>query len=754
MADTNVQPFVNEIAAYEREFKKWEGRVDKLLKRYRDDRTAKGQTDSRFNILWSNVQTLVPATYSRIPQPDVSRRFKDNDPVGRIAALILERGLEFEIQHYPDYRETMKKCVYDRFLGGRGTLWARYEPHIRAKQTGEPTDGLEVSEDVDTPYEELDYECAPVDYVHWKDFGHTVARTWEEVPRVWRKVYMTREMCVERFGEAGKSIPLDTRPDDQKTKAETDQDTRALIYEIWDKDAKRAYWLSKSLGKMMDERADPLELEGFFPCPKPLFATLTNDSLVPIPDFTLYQDQARELDVISDRIDGLINALKVRGVYNAEFQELSRLFTEGENNSLIPVKNFMAFAEKQGLKGAIDLVDLTPIANALEQAYRAMEQVKQQVYDITGLADIVRGQSEASETATAQQIKGQYASMRLNSMKHAVAEFATETLRLKAQIMMGQFAPETLLQISGAEQFSEEDKARIPEAIALLKSENAKDFRIDIAADSLVQLDESQEKQDRMEMIQAVGVALQKAEPVIAAAPELAPMVLQLIKFGVSAFKIGKTVEGTIDEALDRLQESIKAKQGQPPPPNPEMLKIQAQQQAEQAKLAHEQQKAQAEAQLRTQEQQTQAAIEQHKNELEAQRESQKQAQEAQLEQMRLEFDRWKAQLDADTKILVAEISAKTAVKTAAMGANANADPNSETEISETGDVSPKQPLAELLVSVQENFEQLSLGFNELRQAHAEAQERQSQERQIVMPSGRKYIRRDNGTETQIIPVQ
>jgi len=695
-----VQDMTNCIAAYEREFKKWEGRVDKLLKRYRDDRTVKGQTDSRFNILWSNVQTLVPATYSRVPQPDVSRRFRDNDPVGRVAALIVERGLEFEIQHYPDYRETLKKCVYDRFLGGRGTLWARYEPHIRAKEKDSPTDGVGVSEDVDEPEEELDYECAPVDYVHWKDFGHTVARTWEEVPRVWRRVYMTRAMCVARFGEEGEKIPLDSRPDDQKTKAETDQDTRALIYEIWDKDKKKAFWLSKSLGKFVDERDDPLGLEEFFPCPKPLFATLTNESLVPVPDFTLYQDQARELDVISDRIDGLINALKVRGVYNAEFQELARLFTEGENNTLIPVKNFMAFAEKQGLKGAIDLVDLTPIAGALEQAYRAMEQVKQQIYDITGLADIVRGQSEASETATAQQIKGQYASMRLNSMKHAVAEFATETLRLKAQIMMGQFAPETLLQISGAKQFSEEDQQHIPAAIALLKSENARDFRIEIAADSLVQLDESQEKQDRMEMIQAVGTALQKAEPVIAAAPELAPMVLQLIKFGVSAFKIGKTVEGTIDEALDRLQESIKAKQGQPPPPNPDMLKIQAQQQTDQARLAHDQQvaqmqaqqdaqKAQMEAQIRAQEQQQQAAMEQRRNEMEAQRammesqaqsalEERKAQQEAQFKQMEMDLEWRKAELDASTKILVAEIAAKTAMDKAAQDAEASAAKEAE----------------------------------------------------------------------------
>ena len=123
-----LQGYLDSIAKYEREFKKWEERNRKILKRYRDEGRADTRTDggSKFNILWSNVQILVPATFAKVPQPDVSRRFRDQDPVGRVAALILERGLEFEVQHYPDYRETMTQDVHDRFLGGRGTCWIRY----------------------------------------------------------------------------------------------------------------------------------------------------------------------------------------------------------------------------------------------------------------------------------------------------------------------------------------------------------------------------------------------------------------------------------------------------------------------------------------------------------------------------------------------------------------------------------------------------------------------------------------------------
>lgn len=676
-AATDVQPWLSHISAYEREFKKWEGRADKILKRYRDDSRTKSDSLSKFNILWSNVQTLVPATFARIPQPDVSRRFKDNDPVGRVASLIIERALEFEVQNYADYRSALKSCVYDRFLGGRGTAWARYEPHIRAVQLGEPEDGLTISEDADEPAEELDYECAPVDYVHWRDFGHTVARTWEEVTGVWRKVYLTREACIERFGEeVGSKVPLDSRPEDMK-KGEiqtNDQYARALIYEIWDKDKKVALWLSKSLGKFLDEKEDPLQVEGFFPCPRPLYATLTNDSLVPVPDFVLYQDQANELDILSERINGLINALKVRGVYNAEFTELARLFTEGENNSLIPVKNFAAFAEKQGLKGAIDLVDIAPIAAALLAAYQAMEQVKQQIYDITGLADIVRGQSNASETATAQQIKGQYASMRLNSMKHDVAQFATEVLQLKAQIMCGKFDPMTLVKISAVEQLSEQDKQLVPQALEMLKSEPMRSFRIEIAADSLVQMDEAQEKQDRMEMLQAIGGYLKEALPVVQQSPEVAPMVLELMKFAVTAFKVGKGVEGMIDETMDKVKAKIEEKASQPPPPSPEMMKIQAQQQDADKQRQFEAQKTkdtmQVEIGMEQARMQAQQQIEQQRLMFESQLEQQRLMAEQRTAQMTAMFDqqflRWKAELDAATKVQVANISAKASTDNAA----------------------------------------------------------------------------------------
>ena len=598
-----VNDWIARISTYEREFGKWESRVDKIIKRYRDeDRTATNDGTAKFNILWANVQTLVPVTYSKVPQPDVSRRFKDSDPVGRVAGMMLERALEFEVQHYEDYRGTMKACVLDRFLGGRGTAWARYEPHIRAV-AGAPVDGDQITEDQDEPNEELDYECAPVDYVHWKDFGHTIARTWDEVTGVWRRVYMTKLALEKRFGEEkAKTIPLDARPEDQTRKemsGEGEDTYRACVYEIWDKETGKAYWLSKSLKQMLDEKDDPLGLEEFFPCPRPLYASLTNESLVPIPDFTLYQDQAMQLDTLADRLSGLIQALQVKGVYDASIPEIARIFTEGVNGTLIPVKNWAAFAEKNGLEGAIDVVDLKNIYEALRACYEAIQQCLKIIYDITGLADIVRGQSEASETATAQEIKGRYASLRLNSMKEDVAALATNLFQLKAQIICGKFSPETFIKISGAEQFTPEDQQLVGPALQLLFGPRAMDpnaveqpnplrvFRIEVNSDTMVQIDEDAEKQSRMEFLQANGVFMEKATQMMAqagpAAPILGPVIMSLWKFGVTGFKVGRPMEGVIDQAADQLKKMLA--NPPPPPPNPEMEKVKAEAQLNQVKL-------------------------------------------------------------------------------------------------------------------------------------------------------------------------
>ena len=683
---TGVDKWLHVISQYDNEFKKWEARATKIVKRYRDDnRNSNTNETAKFNILWSNVQTLIPAVYAKLPKAVAQRRFGDNDPVGRVAGLLIERALDFEIEHYPDFRATMKHAVEDRFLGGRGVAWVRYEPHVR--QLDMPEDGLQVTEDVENeaaegqtpegalnpegqdytagdtePQEEIEYECAPTDYVHWKDFGHSVARTWEEVTCVWRWVYMTKEALTERFGaKMAKSIPLDSGAETLATYGQSNKErTRAKICELWDKESGKVYWLSKNCPNLIDERDDPLELDQFFPCARPLYSTTTSDSLIPVPDFVIYQDQANELDILSDRIDGLVKALRIRGVYDASQPALQRLLTEGDNNSLIPVDKWMAFSEKGGLKGSIDILPIDMLANALLNCYRAREDIKGQIYEITGISDIIRGQTLASETATAQQIKGQYAGLRLRSMQEEVALFASELIRLKAQVICTKFQPQTILLYAAAGQMSQEDQQMIPQAIQLMQDNPLRNFRIEVDADSLVQIDEQQTKKDRVEFLTAFGGFMRESLPVGQQSPELVPMLVELIKFGIGGFKQAKPIEGVLDVALEQMKQKQAGPQEQKP--DPEMMKMQAQQQSDQMRVQADTQSAQAKMQADMQMTQAKAQadmqVEQMKMQHAAQLEQQKLQFEGQLKNMEMQAAKERTELDAATKIMVARIGA------------------------------------------------------------------------------------------------
>jgi hypothetical protein len=241
--------------------------------------------------------------------------------------------------------------------------------------------------------------------------------------------------------------------------------------------------------------------------------------------------------------------------------------------------------------------------------YQAMEQVKGQIYEIMGIADIQRGQTDPNETLGAQIIKSNNAAGRLKTMQHAVVDFATELLSIKAQIICRHFTDDTIVKISGAMQLSPQDQQLVPQALQLLKDEPAKNFRIEVTSDSMIYQDEQQEKANRIEFLGALSQFMNQALPVATQAPELTPLLMEMLKFGVTAFKDGKGMEGLIDETADQFRNKAKAMEGQPKPPPIEIQKLQMQSQMEQQKMAAQTQAKQAEAQITAQlEQQKMAA--------------------------------------------------------------------------------------------------------------------------------------------------
>lgn len=455
----------NEVQLWERTADKWLKRSRKLYKRYKDVRSPREEATTRLNIFWSNVQTRLPAIYARDPKPECERRFKDKDPVGRQVAEVLERCLDYTIQHVNPFGRVMRQALLDWEIPGRGSVWVRYVPHFHkseGKTEESKAEGDEVTNQ-ETEAEdpgELGYEETILDYVYYEDFGHTWARTWDEVRAAWRIVYLTKDEVIDRFGDKFADIPLDWSPKSlTDAKIRTDQ-KKAIIYEIWDKQEKEAVWLCKNHPVLLDRVEDPLKLEGFFPFPAPLFANLAPDELIPTPNFTFYQDQANEIDELSSRIAAIGKALKVAGVRDSSAEGLDRLLAEGVENQLIPVDGWMALKEKGGLAGVMELLPLKEIAEALGFLRDQRQMMIDDVYQITGMSDIIRGMGEPNETATAQQIKGQFAVLRLSDVQTEMQRFCRDTIRIMAEII-ADYDLETIKKISGVKLLTQAEKDQL-----------------------------------------------------------------------------------------------------------------------------------------------------------------------------------------------------------------------------------------------------------------------------------------------------
>lgn len=651
------------LDASKKAFEKWDKQGESIIKRYRDERATLDTKKRRFNILWSNIQVMTPALYGRPAKPEVSRRFKDGDEVGRVASNILERGLEYDVEQYSDFDQAMKGSVEDRLLPGRGTSWIRYEPHI--------TKEVQVSNSVEASIERVDYECAPVDYVNWRDFRHNPARTWDEVWWVARCVWMDREAGKARFGEVFADVTLENEDRNKTGTAEElpkdSQEQKAKVWEIWDRKKKQVIWIADGYKIELDRKDDPLELEEFFPCPRPLFATTTTGSLIPVPDYCEYQDQAEELDTLTQRIHLLTRALKVAGVYNGEFKELQRLLNEGVDNTMIGVSAWAAFAEKGALQGAVVFLPIKEIAEVIANLVTLRQQVLTDIWQIMGLSDIMRGSTEAEETLGAQELKAQFGSMRLKVVQGDVARYASDIFRLKAQVMCKHFDPKTLIAMSGIEYTPEgANPELVAKAIQLLKSGELKDFRINVESDSLAQIDEAAEKKETAEFITSMGAILREAGPVVQAAPAMLPFIGELMRLAARKQRVGRTVEQALEKSLEATKQQIEQDQV-----NPEQAKqVQEELQVTKQQLAEEKQRTALEAQkhqdtmqLEATRSQNEIGLQQQKDQAALAQQAQKDAQVVSMEQWKfektMELERYKFDREMELKREVAQADAE-----------------------------------------------------------------------------------------------
>jgi hypothetical protein len=158
----------------------------------------------------------------------------------------------------------------------------------------------------------------------------------------------------------------------------------------------------------------------------------------------------------------------------------------------------------------------------------------------------------------------------------------------------------------------------IGQAIAMLKQDPLMSFRIEIAADSLVMIDEREQQQQRVEFLSAAGGFLREAVSAYQSAPALGPLLSEMLLFGVRGFKVGRQIEGKFAQYIEQM-----GQQAQQERPDPEAMKVQADAQMEQARMQAdmqvEQQKMQMDAALAQQKMQSEERIAQMKAEMQMQ---------------------------------------------------------------------------------------------------------------------------------------
>lgn len=554
---------------------------------YSRDSLSFNQGISSYNLLYSNTQMLLPILYNRTPVAEC-RAAQQFDTPARISAEILEKAINNSIKSYA-FDGVIKGAVLDYVLGGTGLVRICYDPLFDTNKDDE---------------EYKAYEEVRCEYLDWRNVTFGAAKKWCHVPWIAIKGLMKKDQVAKMFGAsiANKldygehSIHLQDEKynnyDGNEERQETLKDT-VEIYEIWDKDHSEVLFICDQLDKPLDTTKDPLGLEGFYPIPEPLLSVTTNDSLIPVPLYMYYADLQEELEIISTRIRFLVKELKRRGVANGSIDNLENIINASDN-SFVPIANWDRLTQKGGIDSVIAEMDITRIAEVVQGLYQQRNEIKQTIYEITGLADIMRSQTDPRETLGAQRLKSNFGTLRISSMQREVQRFVKDIYHIIGEIISEHYSIQSLSLITN------EEEAIVEEALnKYLRNQTPRQISIDIETDSTIEANEIEEQAKAVEFTNAIS----QLTPQL---PEMAQVfgidfAGELVTSVLRKFKLSRGLEQSLLQQLDKLKQQQKQAEENPPPPppDPEMEKINMEMQKFQAELQLEQQKMAAQSQIK-----------------------------------------------------------------------------------------------------------------------------------------------------------
>lgn len=514
--------------------------VNEIRKYYSNERQRNKQ-----NIFWSTVETLKPFLYFKQPQPFIIRGNKQNNPVENMACRIMEKALNWNMKQF-DFDSVIKYARNDFLLSGMGILWEQY--HSSFKYIGEVM--LKDKEQVTTQY------VSPLNFLTDTD----KVSVWEDVEWIARKGYMSVDDVYYNFGE----IPADYLSQHNFA------DRSVTVYEIWDKKTKQIYFLSPEYpDNFLEVHEDTLHLSGFFPCPKPIMATLANNGVIPVPDYVEIKSLLDELDGVNSRMRLTMQALKVSGCYDNSFPELANILDK--DVTLISLNDFDKLKDAGGLRGIIDFAPIEQYISALQVLAERRQVLINSIYEVTGVSDIMRGASNSHDTATAVVKKTNFGTLRNQDRQNDMQRFLKDLLRLKAEIICEQFSPDTLASFVIYE--NEQNPQLVQQAVNLLKTQKLRDMSIDLETDC--SFDREKQEENILNVLAHINEMVNQSFALISQQPALLPLYRQMIEAAVATLGNARQFENVLEDVFNKISVELNAPDAPHKPTEDKMLDFQ-----------------------------------------------------------------------------------------------------------------------------------------------------------------------------------
>lgn len=676
----------SEISRSKEEHAKFLENAEESIKTYSGE-SKLPECDRKINIWWSLTQTLLPAYFSRAPKIETDLRKKQGGDRERLSAIAVERATQYVLDEENDTQAIAQDAVLQFCLAGRGIIWNRYEAALKPEtyeyavfqnekgefvdEEGAPYDGdpkaVTQNEGIYTAREEVpskETERALIESVHYRDYLSSCARNESEVDWKARRAFLSKDKAIEKFGkDVADDLSYDAYPEDVKRGTRNEiakYEGKAELWEIWCIESGKVYWLNQSGEKsLLESSAPPINYKNFWPCSE-LCANTVPNSVIPIGDYYLCRDLLIEIERLTSRIHATIQAIRANGAYDATVgYELESLLTG--DLKLVPIKNWPTYRTQRG--GLGNMLEFLPIDNyirGLETLINARESALNKLYEVTGASDLIRGSTSPIETATAQQLKSNYTNLRFSVRQRHVYEFLNEAIVRLGETVCEQYSTEKLWDISHGEQLTAQwidpsgqlsPEMKWQSIVDLLRDDPKRRYKIEIATDSMIALDERADRAERVDLLQSTGTFLGQLEQTIQSHPSLFPMAMELLKFATRSYRAGKELESVLTNTLQGINREIEEKKQQPPQQDPAIVDSQTRLQIAQLNAQVEQQKMQSQMQDSAQKSQT----EQFRIEMEMQMEQQRSGLE--VERTKLEFMRH--ELEARVKMQELELKAQ-----------------------------------------------------------------------------------------------